>query len=887
MRKIFKKVSAIAASALMVGMTMGVAAAANYPNPFVVGGAADVAIVYGTGSGVSTLDLVQAGNIQSNLQSFMTGTTGGATSVTGEAAELFGSGSSQLYVNNTLNSVKSGGLSNSNLPIILADKTFSGNVDATVTQAITMGGNPILQFAKQPTSEDDPALGWGISSTGGLYLYNASVTFSKAINFTHADTEGEDIDLFGTTWTISSSTSNTDLVLLKSAAKVSLSSDAPTTDVTIEGAVYTIELVSASDSAATVKITDSAGKSESKEINEAASKTVNGITVAVTTADETNLKLSATIVAGSNKLTLVDDNAVTTGESGTVIDGTIVDFSTTVDDRLDSGTTKIIVSVFAPESDKDAILPGKSFVDPVFGTFKVDFSGLNVADDSTSREEIKFANSGDDKMQIKMTDYRGYDKTFQYAYNASAMALQWDTNGRNIIISEMTPVNYSDYVLVGNENDARLVKLSTVTNYSSASTTDSIVFTDVFSGDTYTASGSTEGSKTVTIGGNDFTVTYNFASGLASEARTVRLQSPDTSGATAMAIYPTIETAKGAKVMFYKPLTINSTLWDVSLDNGFAAPGAGTGNALTSISIPNGANAYQSFAVTSCGADQNLSIGGVCQNTSINGGWAAVSVTNTGLTFNFTYTRGSNLTTGYLVGTEGTGNIVNPAIVVLEEKDDGNRYEGTIITTEPGNNADDGIGINDVIRTWSNDATWDAISLYSDSKKTKEADRWGTITLVDSADSDQKTATLSYPDEQVYALIYVAEEAAAITTTGTTGATSLGEVLVTDSEVSSVSSKNLIVVGGSCINSVAASLLGSTCGSDFTDKTGIGSGQFLIQSLASTYSTSKIALVVAGYEAADTVNAATYVRNQVVDTTAGKKYKGTSATTAELVTTTA
>ena len=92
MRLNFKKVSAIAVSALMVGMTMGVAAAANYPNPFVVSGNANVAIVYGTGAGVSSLDLVQAGNIESNLQSYMastSGSTGG--SVSGEAVALFGS----------------------------------------------------------------------------------------------------------------------------------------------------------------------------------------------------------------------------------------------------------------------------------------------------------------------------------------------------------------------------------------------------------------------------------------------------------------------------------------------------------------------------------------------------------------------------------------------------------------------------------------------------------------------------------------------------------------------------------------------------------------------------------------------------------------------------
>ena len=65
--------------------------------------------------------------------------------------------------------------------------------------------------------------------------------------------------------------------------------------------------------------------------------------------------------------------------------------------------------------------------------------------------------------------------------------------------------------------------------------------------------------------------------------------------------------------------------------------------------------------------------------------------------------------------------------------------------------------------------------------------------------------------------------------------------------------------------------------------TGVGSGQFLIQSFGGAYTTGKIALLVAGYETADTVNAVTYLKTQTVDTTAGKKYKGTSATSATLV----
>ena len=117
----------------------------------------------------------------------------------------------------------------------------------------------------------------------------------------------------------------------------------------------------------------------------------------------------------------------------------------------------------------------------------------------------------------------------------------------------------------------------------------------------------------------------------------------------------------------------------------------------------------------------------------------------------------------------------------------------------------------------------------------------------------------------------------------TAGATELGAVTVDDSEVASVAGKNLVVVGGSCINSVAADLLGGAlCGANFEQKTGAGSGSFVIQTFSR--SGGKVATLVAGYNAADTTNAAKYLTTQSVDTTVGKTYVGTSATSAKLVT---
>ena len=879
----FRKISALATSALMTVSSIGFAAAANYPAPFVVGGSANVAIVYGTGSGVSTLDVIQAGNVQSNLQSNM-GSAGSSTSgssVSGEAVELF-SGGTKIYVNDSLNTVKNV-LTKSNLPTVLKEESFSGNVDATITQTIDIGSNPKITFKKQPTSSDEPDYGLTISTSTANYIYNATATFSKAIAFNHSDSEGESIQLFGQTFTVGSATDATNLVLLQSAEKLSLDSDSPSQDVTIGGNTYTVELVSASDSAATVKVTNSAGDSESKEINEAASKKVQGITIAVTNADETNLKLSASIVAGSEKVTLSNGNEVTIGEDDTVIDGATA--------YLTGGTsalTKLVVSIVAPESDEDAIKAGESFTDPVFKSFKLDFSGLNIADDSSTRETITITTSGDDKMEVKFTEHRGTEKNIMFAKNTTGnFKLVSDDDNRNITVFENQVIKYQELVVVGNEDEGYLLKLSSVNNATTGTANDRAKFTDVFSGDVYETTWTSDGVGTLSVGGKSYTVNMQGNSASASEDYEVRINYPDSSAAGNAVIFPTIQTPKGARIAFYQPTTINFTNWEnKNFSNNLSAA-----NILSTLSLPDG-DGYTDVTIAPAAEAGstgvwNLTVSSTTVQLNTSNSTANDATVSIGqLTYAFSTTGIANRTKMVLQDVGGT-NITGPGIVIFEEKDDNNVYEALIVKLENGVDADDGLGIDDVERTWSTDDTAWEHTMPGDSKIEKSADLWGTIITTDSSDSDQKTAVISYPDEQVYAQLYVAEESASITAGSTTSAsaTQLGEVLVKDSEVSSVSTKNLVIIGGSCINSAAASVLGgANCGAAFTESTGVGSGQFLIKGVSDSSITSKLALVVAGYEATDTVNAAQYLTTKTVDT--DKEYKGTSSTTAEMVVTT-
>ena len=215
---------------------------------------------------------------------------------------------------------------------------------------------------------------------------------------------------------------------------------------------------------------------------------------------------------------------------------------------------------------------------------------------------------------------------------------------------------------------------------------------------------------------------------------------------------------------------------------------------------------------------------------------------------------------------------------LTEEDKDANIFEGDSIQLTIGPNTGDEIHVTDGDRTELE--TEDDSKLWEAYANSTHATKY-----VLDKNADQYDATVTYHGSEAFAEVYVSETGAVIESTGTTissgTVTEIGSISVKDSEVSSVSGKNLIVVGGSCVNSVAASLVGgSYCGADWETATSVGSGSFLIETFDRTGG--KVATLVAGYNAGDTTNAAKYLTSQAVDTTAGKKYIGTTSTSATL-----
>ena len=907
----FKKIAAIGTSILLAGMTAGFAAAAAFPAPFVVNGAASstgVAIVYGTGSGVSPLDLVQAGTIQSALQSYVPSTPGSSVSVSGGDYTTLDNPTARIWLNSSINGVVPI-LTSNNMPTVLAQTSFSGTVAGgssgstiQVTPQIALGNgttgtnnNNKVVLTKLPSSSNvDPQIGLSVSVISTALLYNATVLFSQPVNFTDAGSIGQVINLFGQPFTVSSATSATQLVLFGSASTITLGQGAglpSSATVVVNGISHTITLANVGTNTAYITVDGSSSTS----VTSGQSKTINNVTVAVTSvASSTAGGNTATILVGANQYTFQDGQPVLVGSNNNVIQGTIVSFQ----GGAPNSTSKLTIGVYAPNSLANGIVPGMPFVDPVFGTFQLGFNGLSapIANyTSGGSSGIYVANSGTNLMQVTFTNYNSNRYGITFADNQTVNGISYynlsDSAGNPIYPYESANMTINTYAPVGTANYGHLLQLQSVTNTSTSTTGsgDQVVFLDVMSQSTYTAKATSKGvAQLNTPDGRQYTVYYGGNGG--TQPWYAEIKYPTTEDTSSgYVLYPTIQTVDGAQVALYAPITLNLNNTD------------GRGTQAGSFYFPNGnLNAYGVVTLTPNTVTGNSSWT-ITGTSPVTGSGTLLTNLTTGLQSNVTVTVGrlsymfanngttANYTTVYLLqpSNTSTGQILTqPSIVDIEGKDINSNFNAVVITTQnPGTNSNL-VGAGSTPYFTATQYQSGSQALVSNTKVTEYLDYFGTRVAIDTTTSGQPVATIANVANgtQEYAQLFVSSRNVIISSNG--GSSSLGQILVKDSAVSSVANDNLIIVGGSCINSAAATLVGGAyCGSDWTTATGVGSGQFLIQSFNSTFDSvtgNAIALLVAGYDAPDTVNAATYLTMQKPDMTVGNKFIGTTSTSASL-----
>ena len=810
----FKKISAVLTSGIMTVSGIGFAAAANFPAPFVVSGTANVAIVYGTGTGVSSLDIIQAGNIQSNLQSKMgsaTTSTGGTASG-GDSVKLQKS-STKFQLGNGVGDIISTSITddspNGGLPILLADGEYvdDDNDENSYTQKIDLinassnsnviSGGVLRMFDDDDYKNDNPTIGLRYASSD--HVLNYTLDFTDTPEW--GDLDSTNIKIMGKTYFILSHVANTTLTLLDAAQTTTLAEGESTT-VTVEGTDYEVSIAFIGGTGATAEVkltingetTNSLSEGHTQKIASSAYVGIKDISVQDYAGGSKNVEFSI----GSGKLVL--KHAVDVE----INDETISDLTTYI---TTTGTTTAKIDKIVIEWDAEDelfVTPDNEVTMPGFKAVKLSFAGMLYP----AIETIGVKKGGTDYITLDNFPLKESTEDIPLLYGDGNFTVIGKDTTHLFRTTNETTITYdkdTDDWFLASYNDGSnaesyllratsfgLVSGSTIANKTTIQYRKDGAWTDLKT--------DAKISDVISIGNIELTI----GDILRSPINTVNLTT-----SSGNINFRTLYSKEGLQV--YVP-------WNVSDYTGTGVPGLNSGG----FQPRNDSNTSTTFNLIFSEEDKNGNIG-AGNNITLTLGWNSATTKE-----------------AHVSGI--TGEIPNGGYEVGETDHFISNVHSALATA----------------------LDWDK-------------------------SGDQYEVTLTYHGDESYGEAYLTAPSTTITagTSGTSGtATSLGEVLVKDTEVSSVSSKNLIIVGGSCINSAAATALGvasRTCSAAFTTATGVGSGQFLIKGVSGAFATGKIALVVAGYEAADTVNAAKYLTTQTVDTS--KEYKGTSSTSATLVTT--
>ena len=413
-----KKVGAAAAGTLMVGATLaGAASLADYPSPFVQDGEVQSAkqIVVGSqGTNPAGLasDIVGGIDIAAKLGNTAFKTETKTKTVETEGSETGYSLENGLLLERVGEKVNLGEqlsaardtIRGDNMPL-LADTTFqTEDGDELVSRTdINIDSNAKLEFDKTEDELDSPVVNFDTTS-GVMYQLEWNPDA-----FMPNQTAGEDVELFGKTLSFAGSDSDltpSKFVMYGSAKTVTIS-----TGESKDVMESSIEVLGANDAqdTATIEV-----NGERKTVSADNQYTIGGEKVYVedvfiTTIPEKTASVSVSV--GSEEWTFEDGEPLQMG--GDDVDGTSVSISS------DSGkVSKVTIDVTPSALDEDNnpqeldtfeyLEMGEELVDPVFGTFKFSFAGMNVPLDSDKRNTVEVSGNGDN-IEFSFTNFGGLE----------------------------------------------------------------------------------------------------------------------------------------------------------------------------------------------------------------------------------------------------------------------------------------------------------------------------------------------------------------------------------------------------------------------------------------------------------------------------------------------
>lgn len=820
--KVLKAIAAFAGGLVMIGATIGATHAldlGNYPQPFIVDGQwQNGKIVLGATAKVD--DTMGAVDVIAGLQAAAVTlepvTTTGETEVTVEGGVSLNSESDKVYFGDAINAVRTT-LSGDDLTM-LGDKTFTDDsgTNYDYTLSVEVGSNATFVFDDANNELDDSTFNIGLPTTaaGSSFIYELKATFTDAINLTDTDVQGQEIELFGSTYTISSDSTATKLVLFGGALEDNFDVGEEKT-ITFEGEDYTIKVLGieqpqSGSNRATVSVTKD-GTTVTKTITEGTTKKINGLDIyakELVVWSAPQYSGTATLRFGARKLVFENGKRVKYGDNEDSIKGTYVTMNSP-----GGALNYLYVSVSAEDSDVAYLTEGQEFTDPVFGTLKFSFPGTNQPEGSDSREDIEFKNSGTNTLAVEFTDSKGDDGTVEFATYSSGWSLA-DDDSYSIHVIEGETATEKQYVIVNagtNPEDytaSRIFRIDDISFDGDTSSDTTVDLYDLFSGETITVSGFTGTSnsqqKTKVIDGQEFDVNVT--------TNSVWIKRHSSSD---YVVFPVLKTSKGAEVAFLTDLNMsdyNATTLILPGDSDV------DGHTLT-LSNNNSATITDDMGITYYFANET----GEATGESGHG----------------YYLYAINISGQYF-------DLSTPLALVIEEDDDSSTRRAIVVQADLSSDSYAEVG-NVSLYTENGYAAFSG-EQTSDDDVTKDVSYYGSVITFDSSNTKYDTATISYPDTQIYAQLWFAPTTATTTTTTTENYREVVNPLPTgltvkDVDAPALGSVPLLVVGGPCVNSVAAELMENpaNCAEGFED------GKAIIKLFPD-----QNALLVAGYSGGDT-----------------------------------
>jgi len=785
----FRKIVSALTSAVMIGST--VAMAANFPDPFVSSGQADVAIVYGASAAAS--DMTAATSIQTSLANTLSSQASASTTTVtvGEGEKYKIEKSSDMFnLGDEIDELKSS-VDEDELPTLLGEGVYKAddNEEYEFSQKVTFSGGLELKHFQNDDYGDAPVIGFEIESATEILNYTLDFTTSVESDVASGDLEDIEqttLSLLGKEYFVLNADNGTNvkLTLLDSASTANLK-EGETKQITVDGKVYDVSVDIYSSTQAKVKVgtetTDALAESDTYKL---ADGTYVGIKEILYSEKETGVS-SVELSLGSGKLVIENGEEVelnsedVEGINGFITMGT-----------ASGGKEKLESIKLQWKSDDDTfVTPAQSLTMPGFEAIKLILGGMNF----DMEEEVELKNSGSDNVRLRVPVVDGIADIEILHGNGSASG-KFDYLGKDS--SHKLVTSASTELIINTTNDEEYFVASYATSTEGESFYLKVTKVDQDSN-----------GKNFTTIKNELGDSYEVEQG------------------------DTLE--KFGDVI----LTINTAEEYGSTNDGVV----------------------------------NLTI-------------------NTNGAFNKVYSEGglliylpvdSESDTSTMGRINLTANPTSYTVYMVESDKDDDLAEGGWINATVNLNSDGETTVSSVTSVWSSGSsmkeTGDNTDVYEGFVKSDLASQ-----VLHDTGGDQDTLKVMYHGAEAYADVYVASPSV-----GTGAGSLLGNVIVKDSEAASMSSKNLVVVGGSCINTVAASMLGSStpmCGAAFTAATGVGVNQALIKVAASPLASDKIAMLVAGYEAEDTLKAATYLTAEKPSTASGTEVKlNTASTTATVM----